>query len=155
MHFWTDQIVPIPMGATLFIAGFGFGIVIAPVASAAINAVRRMYYGIASGLVVVTRLVGMTISLSVLSAWGVGRLSRVLQDNAPMQKPGETAIDYQTRLFAYITEQTMHYSLVVLRETFVIAGVICLAALVPALMLGIRRKGGEMEVQETEQQVHT
>ena len=54
--------------------------------------------------------------------WGVGRLSRLLQDNAPTQLPGETAIDFQTRLFAYISEQTVHYSLVVLRETFVIAG---------------------------------
>lgn len=145
MRLWPDRIVPVPMGATLFIAGFGFGIVIAPVASAAINAVRRMYYGIASGLVVVTRLVGMTVGLSVLSGWGVGRLSRLLQDNAPTQYPGESAIDYQTRLFAYISDQTVHYSLVVLRETFVIAGIICLAALIPALLLGSRRGGGSAE----------
>jgi MFS family permease len=148
MRRWPDRIAPVPMGATLLLAGVGFGIVIAPVASVAINAVRRTHYGIASGLVVVTRLVGMTIGLSVLSGWGVGRLSRLLQDNAPTQNPGESAVDFQARLFAYIADQTVHYSLVVLRETFVIAGIICLAALIPAVILGIRRKGGEAEEAE-------
>jgi MFS family permease len=145
MHLWPDRIAPIPMGATLIVAGLGFGVVIAPVASVAISAVRRTHFGIASGLVVVTRLVGMTVALSVLSAWGVGRLSRLLENNAPMQKPGESAIDYQTRLFAYISDQTVHYSLVVLRETFVIAGLICFVAIIPVLMLRTARRHNELD----------
>jgi len=145
MRLWPDRIAPIPMGATLIIAGFGFGVVIAPIAAVAINAVRRMHYGIASGLVVVTRLVGMTVALSVLSAWGVGRLSRLLENNAPTQKPGESAIDYQTQLFAYISDQTVHYSLVVLRETFVIAGLICVVAIIPVLMLRSARSQNELD----------
>jgi EmrB/QacA subfamily drug resistance transporter len=144
MRLWSDAIVPVPMGATLLVAGLGFGIVIAPVASIAINVVRRAHYGIASGLVVVTRLIGMTVGLSVLSGWGVGRLSSLLQANAPTQKPGENAIDFQTRLFTYISDQTVHYSLVVLRETFVIAAVICLAAVIPAFVLGLRHRAHEM-----------
>ena len=135
MRFWPDAIAPARMGASLIVAGVGFGIVIAPIASVAINAVRRAYYGIASGLVVVMRLIGMTVGLSVLSGWGVGRLSDLLQANAPAKNPGEADLVYQTRLFTYLGEQTVHFSLVVLRETFVIAGIVCLAALVPALLL--------------------
>ncbi|MDQ6602202.1 MAG: hypothetical protein M3Z19_05690, partial [Chloroflexota bacterium] len=108
--------------------------VIAPVASVAINAVRRMFYGVASGLVVVTRLIGMTVGLSVLSGWGVGRLSALLQSNAPTRMPSESDLEFQTRTFAYIGDQTVHYSLVVLRETFVVAAIVCAIALIPALL---------------------
>lgn len=139
MRFWTDSIQVIPMSATLVLAGFGFGIVIAPVASVAINVVRRAHYGVASGLIVVTRLIGMTVGLSVLSGWGVGRLSVLLQSNAPVRMPGESDIDFQTRTFAYIGEQTIHYSLVVLRETFVVAAIVCAVAVLPALMFAHHR----------------
>jgi hypothetical protein len=110
------------------------------VASMAINAVRRAFYGVASGLVVVTRLIGMTVGLSVLSGWGVGRLSALLQSNAPTQMTGEADADFQSRLFTYIGEQTVHYSLVVLRETFVVAAVVCFLAVVPALFFVHRHK---------------
>lgn len=133
MRFWPDSVVVVPMSATLLLSGLGFGLVIAPVGSVAINAVQRAFFGVASGLVVVTRLIGMTVGLSVLSGWGVGRLSGLLQSNAPTKTPSETDIDFQTRLFAYIGDQTVHYSLVVLRETFVVAAIICIAAVIPAL----------------------
>ena len=92
------------------------------------------FYGVASGLVVVTRLIGMTVGLSVLSGWGVGRLSALLQSNAPTQMTGESDVDFQTRTFAYIGEQTVHFSLVVLRETFVVAAIVCAVAVIPALL---------------------
>jgi len=139
MHFWTDGIRVVPMGATLFLAGLGFGLVIAPVASVAINAVRRAQYGVASGLVVVTRLIGMTVSLSVLSGWGVSRLSALLQGNAPTRVANESDLEFQTRTFAYIGDQTVHYSLVVLRETFVVAAIVCAIALIPALLFAKHR----------------
>ncbi|HEY8291720.1 MAG TPA: MFS transporter, partial [Thermomicrobiales bacterium] len=110
MRLWTDNIRAVPMSATLLLAGLGFGMVIAPVASVAINVVRRAHYGVASGLVVVTRLIGMTVGLSVLSGWGVGRLSALLQRNAPVRMTGESVADFQTRTFAYIADQTIHYS---------------------------------------------
>ncbi len=138
MRFWPDAIRAVPMSATLLLAGLGFGVVIAPVASVAINAVRRAFFGVASGLVVVTRLIGMTVGLSVLSGWGVGRLSTLLQTNAPVQMKNETDIDFQTRVFAYIGEQTVHYSLVVLRETFVVAAIVCFVAVIPVLFFGHR-----------------
>jgi len=140
MHSWTDEIQALPMGGTLLVAGLGFGIVIAPVASVAIHAVRQAYYGVASGLVVVTRLMGMTIGISVLSGWGVSRLASLLLDNAPPQNTGEADLAYQTRIFDYLGQQTVHFSLVTLRETFVIAAVICLATVIPAIILGVRAR---------------
>jgi len=140
MHSWEDAVYAVPMGGTLLVAGLGFGIVIAPVASVAIHAVRQAYYGIASGLVVVTRLMGMTVGISVLSSWGVSRLATLLSADTPAQFPGEADLAYQTRVFDYIGAQTAHFSLVTLRETFVVASVLCLVTAIPALILGVRSR---------------
>ncbi len=138
MRWWPDAVEWQQMGGTLAGAGFGFGLVIAPIASVAIGAVSRQFYGVASGLVVVTRLIGMTVGLSALTSWGVGRLSALLQMTGPVQAAGEADLAFQTRLFDYVGRLTVPYSLVTLKETFVIAGVICLIALIPALFLGGR-----------------
>lgn len=143
MRWWPDAVEWTQMGGTLAVTGFGFGLVIAPIASVAIAVVRRQFYGVASGLVVVTRLIGMTVGLSALTSWGVQRLASLLEVAAPVQATGEADLAFQTRLFEYIGTATVPYSLVTLKETFVIAGAICLAALLPTLFLGGRHREEE------------
>ncbi len=70
-------------GVALF--GLGFGLTVTPRSSAAVEALGRSAYGIASAGVTVARMAGMAVGLAVLSGFGTSRieaLSVVLTDDA-------------------------------------------------------------------------
>jgi MFS family permease len=73
MNTWSPDIAFGPMALHLLVTGLGFGLVIAPVGTAVLNAVQSEERGIASGLVLILRLMGMSVGLSSLTAWGLHR----------------------------------------------------------------------------------
>ncbi len=58
----------------LMVGGFGFGLALAPVNAAMLAATSDDAHGLASALVVVARMVGMLVGISVLTTWGLRRL---------------------------------------------------------------------------------
>lgn len=73
MNTWSPTVTFGLMAIHLMIVGIGFGLVIAPVGTAAINAVQPAVRGIASGVVLILRLIGMSVGLSSFTAWGLYR----------------------------------------------------------------------------------
>jgi MFS family permease len=127
MNFWGHQLDLTLMSATIAIAGFGLGIVIAPLAESAISSAGLESYGSASGLVLLARLLGMTFGLAGITRYGLDRLNTKVAELDPLPpQPGETTSQYFTRQQTYLDEQIIPLTLDVIHETFIVAGVVCL-----------------------------
>ncbi len=120
----------------LMLAGAGFGLVVAPVGAAAINAADPEDRGVAAALSPGVRLLGMTVSISGLTALGVHRLQglvNTLED--VVQLPGETTAEFFARQTTFLYETIIPLTLQVVRETFLIAGVLALLATIPIVAM--------------------
>ena len=123
----------------LLIAGFGFGLVIAPITVHALDSAADDYRGTAASLVVVSRMMGMTLGLAALSAWGVQHF-QVLTEGLefPLPLAGEAAGIFETRAAEYSTNVNAA-GLELFRRFFLAASIISLIGIVPALSM--RRRG--------------
>jgi hypothetical protein len=61
----------------LAVFGLGFGLTVTPRSTAAVEAVGRRSFGVASATVTVARMVGMAIGLAVLTAYGSTTIERL------------------------------------------------------------------------------
>jgi EmrB/QacA subfamily drug resistance transporter len=117
----------------LLIAGFGFGLVIAPITVHALDSASEDYRGTAASLVVVSRMMGMTLGLAALSAWGVQHfqvLTAGLQ--FPLPLAGEATGIFEARAAEY-SANVNAAGLALFQRFFLTASIIPLIAIVPAL----------------------
>jgi MFS family permease len=130
ISFWPHELRLALMSSSMIVPGLGLGIVIAPIGEVVIRAARSADYGAASGLVLLARLIGMTIGLSAITAYGLemlGRRQPGTDDLSPL--PGETTGQYFDRLEDFANAQLIPLTLDIIGETFVIAAIICVVAL--------------------------
>ena len=75
----------------LAVLGAGFGLTVAPTNSAVIAGAAADHRGAAAALVMVTRLLGFSVGLSALTAWGLARFNSLRRRHRP-------AADHRSRL---------------------------------------------------------
>ncbi len=130
--FWSETVSPWVMAGHLVILGAGFGVLIAPVHDAAVEAAPEDRRGTAGALVILARLIGLAVGLSGLTAWAIYRFDSLRSgiDLPPIGSAGyeEAAAAAQAELSATALGETFLFS----------AGMAGLALLV-ALTLGRRR----------------
>lgn len=131
MSGWGPGVARSTMRLHLAWCGAGFGLVFSPIGTAVVNAVPQVHTGIASALVVILRLVGMSLGLSALTAWGLYRLT-LLMEGAP------DPIDQAHAYWVYLTQATS----TIVGEIFAASAILCLLAVVPMLFLG---RSGRLE----------
>jgi hypothetical protein len=110
------------MAVGLALAGIGVGLTIAPIGTAVINGVREQDRGMASSLVIILRLIGMSVSMSSMMAYGLRRttvLSREMigpDDALDLEKTARVALEVVTKI-------TSEIALISLAVTVVALGV--------------------------------
>ncbi len=96
------------MAAGLALAGIGIGLTIAPIGAAVINGVGEQDRGMASSLVIILRLIGMSVSMSSMMAYGLRRttvLGREMlgpEDALDLEKTARVALEVVTKITSEI-----------------------------------------------------
>jgi len=120
----------------LAVAGLGFGLVISPIMTQALTAVSDDYRATAASLVVVARMLGMTLGLAALSAWGVEHFQTLMSGlEFQLPQPGESAEEVQARLAEYRTGLNAA-GLSLFHNFLRVAAGVALVAILPALAMG-------------------
>jgi EmrB/QacA subfamily drug resistance transporter len=124
---WQIDIADPQMTVDLATCGFGFGLVIAPLSTGVIDSVDKDQHGIASAMIVMTRMVGMIIGLSAITAWGMDRF-HIITASLSLTDIVNTP------------QQVVQSFLALFQHFFLAAMGICLFAIIPALLLTRKRK---------------
>lgn len=128
------------LDTSLAISGFGLGLVIGPLSSAALRAVSLSQAGIASALLVVARMSGMLLGVAALTVFGLHRLGAIQSDMPPIVPSGDF-----TETIKAVARQLQDAYAVMFGEVFGITAVICLVGAVFAAFVS----GGRHESEQT------
>jgi len=126
-------------------AGLGFGLVISPISTTAINAVKARQAGMSSAVVTALRMVGMTLGLAALTSWALAYFKQLAATYPSLPATATTAQFTQwSQGYASHLVQSAH---TVYTSVFFTSMILCLIAIVPALFLW----GSKMPVEEIEE----
>ena len=106
----------------MVIAGVGFGLVIAPLMHRAILSAPLDYRAVSASMIVVARMLGMTLGMAALSAWGVNEFLAIFDDTITLPA-------------AQRQEVISTASLELFQSFFRAAGIIAILAIVPASLM--------------------
>ncbi|GAC1622212.1 MAG: hypothetical protein NVS4B7_13760 [Ktedonobacteraceae bacterium] len=127
-------------------AGFGFGLVIAPIGTTAINAVRARQAGMSSAIVTALRMVGMTLGLAALTSWALAYFKQLVSTYPSL--PSSASSDQFAQWSQGYAIHIIAAAHTVYNAVFFMAMVLCLVAIMPALFLWGRKAAVEEGVEE-------
>jgi len=144
MANWTTGADIATVAWSLGAYGLGFGLSVTPRSAAAVEAAGRLAFGAASSVVTVARMIGMAVGLAILTAYGSTTIDRLSAE--VYATPGA----YRDYIPATLRDRPLRDPLVVQaleswasREAasimvglFIVAGLVTVVAVVPALALG-------------------
>ena len=133
---WQIEIAEPRLTVDMLIAGIGFGLVIAPLMHRAMAAAPADYRAVAASMIVVARMLGMTLGMAALSAWGVSEILSIITDiPSPLTTPGLDAAA-QAQAFTEYRQTLQNASLDLFHSFYRAAGIIALAAMAPTAVMG-------------------
>lgn len=133
MSRWPIQVDWTQITISTMTAGFGFGLVIAPIGTTAINAVKPTQAGMGSSVVTALRMVGMILGLAALTSWALAYFKHLVSTYPSLPLTATAAQFTQwSKGYAIHIVASAH---TVYDTVFFVAMVLCLIAIVPAFFL--------------------
>jgi MFS family permease len=149
MHLWPVDVGWVQIFSAAAIAGLGFGLVIAPITTSALNSVTARQSGSASAVVTVLRMTGMVLGLGLLVSWALSRFNLLVKAHpVPLPQPGQSAADAAAALQAYYNQVVVPAAHQVYTDTFLVIAGICVLAILPAILLWRVPRAGEASAEE-------
>jgi MFS family permease len=112
--------------AQLALLGAGLGLVFAPTTATVVDASPPSQRGAAAAIVMIVRLVGLSVGLAALTAWGLGRFNELRQN---LELPSITDPGFQEA----ITEASARLTADAISETFLAASAVTAVGVIIAL----------------------
>lgn len=148
MTRWRPETTVGEVALVLGLFGLGFGLTVTPRSTAAVEAVGRQAFGMASATVTVARMIGMAVGLAVLTAYGSTTIERLFVavyatpdaykqfiPEALRNRPLEDGLVVQA-LEAWAAGEAAQ----IMVPIFLAAGVLTVVAVLPALVMGRRAR---------------
>jgi MFS family permease len=163
MSTWNPDAATNAFAASGAVFGIGFGLTVTPRSTAAVESAGRAAFGAASATVTVARMIGMAIGMAALTAYGSTTITRISNE---IYGSGE---NYKQYIPAYLRDRSINDGLVaqaleqwaatkgatILVGIFLVAAVVTLVAVLPALLLHVRPGGNRSaEIDGTEEREH-
>jgi EmrB/QacA subfamily drug resistance transporter len=133
MSAWDSDPGFVAMTAPLLVAGFGFGLVIAPINAAALGRTAEGDRATMASLLTVVRLLGALVGVALLTSRGLGGFYTEA-GLIPLDDPAFEDLVRGLQVEAF-------------QETFLVTGIICFISILVALLLG--RDAGDSEDEVT------
>jgi MFS family permease len=127
---WDINVADGLVAVQLLMVGIGLGITFSPISASVINAADENHRGVASAMVIVLRLVGMTLSVSTLTTIALFRVNTLLVERVGVI----TGLDTVSQVASITVD--------VLAELGLLAAVLCGIALIPAALMSDDRAPG-------------
>jgi len=162
MSTWSPNVSTSAFAASGAVFGIGFGLTVTPRSTAAVEAAGRAAFGAASATVTVARMIGMAIGMAALTAYGSTTITRVTDEifNGTGAYKQYIPEYLRSRPFedGLVAEALLQWSAskaaAIMVGVFLLAALVTLIAVVPALMLrvrpGRRRPAESIEAEETD-----
>jgi Major Facilitator Superfamily len=158
MARWTAETDVMTAAGGLALFGLCFGLSVTPRSAAAVEAAGRTAFGVASSVVTVARMIGMAVGLAILTAYGSTTIddlsARVYASaDAYLEFIPETLRDRPLRdplVVEALESWASREAATIMVGLFVVAALVTLAAVLPALALGGSRSGRRADQATTE-----
>jgi MFS family permease len=139
---WTaDTSYPL-FALQLALLGAGFGLTVAPTTSSVVDQAPPDQRGAAAAIVMVVRLLGLSVGLSALTAWGLARFNAL---RSTIELPPLTDPDFEPALLA--AQETLTAQAIA--ETFTAAAVVVGAGLLATFAMRRARTTGDTTMSNT------